>query len=115
MVSGEVWGMPMRFLADCRARQAFDLLGNTWNPVVLHALRHGPRRPAELRRVIGGIRPKVLTETVRRLEGAGLVSRSVGRDRVEYALTELGCSLLGPIDALGRWAHEWGDEVRVEG
>lgn len=33
----------MTFLADCRARQAFDLLANTWNPVVLHALRHGPR------------------------------------------------------------------------
>ncbi|MCC8249970.1 helix-turn-helix transcriptional regulator [Saccharothrix sp. NEAU-S10] len=103
------------FLADCRARQAFDLLANTWNPVVLHALRHGPRRPAELRRVIGGIRPKVLTETVRRLEGAGLVARTVWRDRVEYGLTDLGRSLLEPIDALGRWAHERGDEVRLDG
>ncbi|QQQ73526.1 helix-turn-helix transcriptional regulator [Saccharothrix sp. 6-C] len=105
----------MDFLADCRARQAFDLLANTWNPVVLHALRHGPRRPAELRRVIGGIRPKVLTETVRRLEGAGLVVRAVSPDRVEYGLTDLGRSLLGPIDALGRWAHERGDEVTLDG
>jgi DNA-binding HxlR family transcriptional regulator len=99
------------FLADCRARQAFDLLANTWNPVVLHALRHGPRRPSELRREIGGIRPKVLTETLRRLAASGLVSRDAGRDRVEYGLTDLGRSLLDPIDALGRWAHERGDEV----
>ncbi|MEU4746799.1 helix-turn-helix domain-containing protein [Actinosynnema sp. NPDC023658] len=105
----------MTFLADCRARQAFDLLANTWNPVVLHALRHGPRRPADLRRTIGGIRPKVLTETVRRLEGAGLVARTALRDRVEYSLTDLGRSLLDPIDALGRWAHERGDEVGLDG
>lgn len=104
----------MTFLADCRARQAFDLLGNTWNPVVLHALRHGPRRPAELRRAIGGIRPKVLTETVRRLAGAGLVLRRELRDRVEYELTDLGRSLLEPIDALGRWAHERGDEITLD-
>ncbi|WP_158845737.1 winged helix-turn-helix transcriptional regulator [Saccharothrix deserti] len=103
----------MTFLADCRARQAFDLLANTWNPVVLHALRHGPRRPADLRRAIGGIRPKVLTETVRRLEAAGLVARNAFRDRVEYELTDLGRSLLGPIDALGRWAHDRGDEIRL--
>ncbi|MCE6997247.1 helix-turn-helix transcriptional regulator [Saccharothrix sp. S26] len=103
----------MTFLADCRARQAFDLLANTWNPVVLHALRHGPRRPSDLRRAIGGIRPKVLTETVRRLEGAGLVVRTAGRGRVEYGLTDLGRSLLDPIDALGRWAQEHGDGIRL--
>ncbi|MFI9007809.1 winged helix-turn-helix transcriptional regulator [Actinosynnema sp. NPDC053489] len=104
----------MEFLADCRARQAFDLLANTWNPVVLHALRHGPRRPAQLRRTIGGIRSKVLTETVRRLEAAGLVARTAWPDRVEYALTDLGRSLLDPIDALGRWAHERGDELTLD-
>ncbi|NUT47052.1 MAG: helix-turn-helix transcriptional regulator [Saccharothrix sp.] len=104
----------MTFLADCRARQAFDLLANTWNPVVLHALRHGPRRPADLRRAIGGIRAKVLTETVRRLAAAGLVDRRASPGRVEYGLTELGRSLLEPIDALGRWAHERGHEVRLD-
>lgn len=106
-------GGTMAFLADCRARLAFDLLANTWHPVLLHALRHGPRRPADLRRTIGGIRPKVLTEALRRLQAAGLVDRHVHRDRVEYALTDLGRSLLDPIDALGRWAHERGDEVRL--
>lgn len=33
-----------RLLADCRARLGFDLLANTWNPVVLYALATGPRR-----------------------------------------------------------------------
>ncbi|MFI6403570.1 winged helix-turn-helix transcriptional regulator [Streptomyces sp. NPDC050548] len=102
------------FLADCRARLAFDLLGNTWNCVVLWALRHGPRRPGQLRGRIGGISQKVLTETLRRLEFNGLVARrSYGGSppRVEYELTALGRTLLEPIDAFGAWAFEHGDEV----
>ncbi len=102
------------FLADCRARLAFDLLANTWNAVVLWALRHGPRRPGALREHIGGISPKVLTETLRRLESNGLVERTAYAEappRVEYALTPLGRTLLGPIDAFGAWAFEHGDEV----
>jgi DNA-binding HxlR family transcriptional regulator len=101
-------------LADCRARLAFDLLGNTWNPVVLWALRHGPSRPGALRVRIGGISPKVLTKTLRRLEGAGLVVRQAyggAPPRVEYGLTALGRTLLAPVEALGVWAHAHGDEV----
>ncbi|MEU0007411.1 helix-turn-helix domain-containing protein [Streptomyces sp. NPDC006314] len=102
------------FLADCRARLAFDLLANTWNSVVLWALRDAPQRPGALRERIGGISQKVLTETLRRLEFNGLVERrSYGGapPRVEYGLTPLGRSLLAPIDAFGVWAFEHGDEV----
>ncbi|MFK4109514.1 winged helix-turn-helix transcriptional regulator [Streptomyces sp. NPDC002176] len=102
------------FLADCRARLAFDLLSNTWNAVVLWALREGPRRPVELRERIGGISSKVLTETLRRLQFNGLVDRQTDDDRpsrVEYQLTALGETLLSPIDAVGAWAFDYGDEV----
>ncbi|MEE1752742.1 winged helix-turn-helix transcriptional regulator [Streptomyces sp. SP18CS02] len=102
------------YLADCRARLAFDLLSNTWNAVVLWSLRDGPRRPGELREHIGGISPKVLTETLRRLEFNGLVERHAYAEappRVEYGLTALGRTLLAPIDAFGAWAFEHGDEV----
>ncbi|WP_129841696.1 helix-turn-helix domain-containing protein [Streptomyces sp. RFCAC02] len=102
------------FLADCRARLAFDLLAHTWDGVVLWALRDGPCRPRELRRRVGGISPKVLTGTLHRLRDSGLVSSRRHREappRVEYALTPLGRSLLGPLEALGAWAAEHGDEV----
>jgi DNA-binding HxlR family transcriptional regulator len=102
------------FIADCRARLAFDLLGNTWNAVVIWSLRHGPRRPHELRRRIGGISAKVLNETLRRLEFHGLVRRRRYREappRVEYELTPLGRTLLPPIEAFGDWAFRHGDEV----
>ncbi|MGN5630918.1 winged helix-turn-helix transcriptional regulator [Streptomyces sp. AC154] len=101
-----------RLLADCRARLGFDLLANTWNAVIICALDEGPRRPGDLRAEIGGISAKVLTETLRRLEGYGLVERRAfaqAPPRVEYALTVLGRSLLEPIGALGRWSAEYGD------
>ncbi len=97
----------MELLADCRTRLAFDLLANTWHPVVVWALRDGPRRHGELRRVIGGISAKVLTEALRRLEFDGLIERRDGA----YALTELGISLLAPIEGFGRWAADHGDDV----
>ncbi|MER5352656.1 helix-turn-helix domain-containing protein [Kitasatospora sp. NPDC002551] len=102
------------FLADCRARLAFDLLANTWNAVVLWALRDGPLRPVELRERIGGISSKVLTETLHRLRFNGLVERHAlpgAPPRVEYRLTALGRTFLAPIDAVGAWAFEHGDEV----
>ncbi|MFD5316976.1 winged helix-turn-helix transcriptional regulator [Streptomyces sp. NPDC127098] len=102
------------FIADCQARLAFDLLAHTWNPVLLWTLRHGPARPADLRRRVGGISPKVLTETLRRLEHHGLVTHRRYREappRVEYELTALGRTLLPAIEALGDWAHTHGDDV----
>lgn len=105
---------PDALLADCRARLAFDLLANRWNAVVLWALRHGPARPVDLRARIGGISAKVLTETLRRLEYNGLVDRRAFRaapPKVEYALTDLGATLLGPIGAFGEWAFAYGDAV----
>nr|WP_042189778.1 helix-turn-helix domain-containing protein [Kibdelosporangium sp. MJ126-NF4] len=92
--------------ADCPARLAFDIVSNTWNAVVIWALKDGPLRHSELRRRIGGISAKVLTETLRRLEDYGLVVAG-------YELTGLGRTLLQPIEAMGRWAHEHGPEVTV--
>lgn len=94
-------------LADCQARLGFDLLANTWNSVVIYALRTGPARPGELRERVGGISAKVLTETLRRLEHHGLVARHArggSPPRVEYELTGLGQSLLGPIRTVADWS-----------
>lgn len=102
------------FLADCPARVALDLFATRWTAVVVYALRDGPRRPGELRAGIGGISHKVLTETLRRLERAGLVRRrryAEAPPRVEYELTAPGVELLEPIYALGGWAHRHADTV----
>src|SRR5690606_20683154 len=62
-------------VADCRLRAATDLFAHMWDPVVLAALRTGPRRRRELRAAIGGISDKVLTDALRRLLANGLIER----------------------------------------
>ncbi|WP_431958624.1 winged helix-turn-helix transcriptional regulator [Nocardia lijiangensis] len=100
--------------SDCPARMGVDLFGNSWLPVIVYMLRDGPMRPGELRDVIGGISQKMLTQTLRRMEQLTLVQRrrfAEAPPRVEYALTEAGRDLLGPIYALGEWVDKHGRAV----
>lgn len=102
------------FLADCPARQAVDLIADKWTVVVLSGLSQGPVRHGELVELIGGISRKMLTQTLRRLEAHGLVRRQAYAEvppRVEYELTPLGATLIGPIHVLTEWARENGDAV----
>ncbi|WP_307858253.1 winged helix-turn-helix transcriptional regulator [Cellulomonas fulva] len=58
--------------------------------------------------------PKALTETLRAMEHDGLVvrdDRGGNPPHVEYALTPLGRSLLGPLGALRAWAETHVPEI----
>ncbi len=70
-------------------------------------LGDGPKRFSALRRAIDGISQRMLTLTLRGLERDGLISRTVEPTippKVEYALTDLGRTLLVPVAALAQWA-----------
>lgn len=85
-----------------------------WGPLVICALRKGPRRYGELRRAIGPVSPKMLTQTLRKLEAYGLVGRHVEPTvppSVEYSLTSLGESLTGPLEDVFRWAEAHVSEI----
>lgn len=102
------------FLADCPARLAVEIIADKWAVVVLYGLADKPRRHGELAGLIGGISRKVLTHTLRRLEGSGLVARHPYAEtppRVEYELTELGRTLIDPIRMLAQWAEAHGDAI----
>ncbi|MFE4214722.1 winged helix-turn-helix transcriptional regulator [Streptomyces sp. NPDC056844] len=100
------------FLADCPARLAIEIIADKWAVVVVFALSRRPCRHGELVGLIGGISRKVLTQTLRKLQGYGLVERHVYEDaRVEYSLTELGRTLVVPITALTEWADRHGEAV----
>ena len=106
------------FLADCPARTTLSLIANTWSVVVVFGLGRGPQRYSDLRDRIGGISNKVLTQTLRRLEASKLVERrtlATAPTGVEYRLTALGESLLGPVSVLARWAEEHVDELADDG
>ncbi|NAS26291.1 transcriptional regulator [Herbidospora sp. NEAU-GS84] len=102
------------FLADCPARLAIEIISDKWAAVVLFALSRGPCRHGELVDLVGGVSRKVLTQTLRRLQGYGLVERHAYAEappRVEYALTDLGLTLVEPIEVLTDWARANGDAI----
>jgi DNA-binding HxlR family transcriptional regulator len=96
------------FDPDCPTRVVLDRIGDKWTVLVIGALIDGPLRFSVLRARIGGVAPKVLTQTLRTMERDGLLTRTVFAQvppRVDYALTELGTSLSGPIAVLTDWAE----------
>jgi len=93
---------------DCRAVSGIlSRIGDKWSVLIIARLGEGPRRFNEIKRIVGGISQRMLTLTLRNLERDGLVSRTVTPTvppRVDYALTDLGRDLLGPVNALSEWA-----------
>lgn len=80
-----------------------DLLANKWSALALGAMEEGPQRFSALRNRLEGVSPKVLTQTLRRLEDHGLVSREIFAEvpvRVEYSLTPLGRDACAPLTQL---------------
>ncbi|MFV0292696.1 MAG: winged helix-turn-helix transcriptional regulator [Paracoccus sp. (in: a-proteobacteria)] len=102
--------------ANCPIRDVLDRLGDQWSFLVLDALAGGTRRFNELLRMIGDISKQMLSRTLRRLEEDGFVTRTIHAEvppRVEYTLTGLGKSILGPVDALVKWAEAHHDLIRA--
>lgn len=92
----------------CPAHATLDVVGGLWKvPIVWH-LFGGTRRFSELRRAIGTITQKTLTQQLRELERDGVVSRKVYAQvppRVEYSLTARGMSLKPVVRAMCRWGE----------
>jgi DNA-binding HxlR family transcriptional regulator len=97
------------FDPDCPSRVVLDRIAGKWTGLIVLALGDETLRFGELRARIGGVAPKVLTQTLRSMEDDGLITRHVYAEvppRVEYALTDLGRSLDEPLLAIQRWAEK---------
>ena len=89
------------------SRRLLGVIGDKWKPFVLFILGKGMKRYGELQRCLPDVSKKMLTQTLRVLEGDGLLKRTVYAEvppKVEYDLTPLGRSFLGPVMSLCRWA-----------
>lgn len=96
------------YSARCPCRVLLDVVSSKWSVMVVEALAEGDCRFAQLHRKLEGISPKVLTTTLRRLQSAGMVDRTVYAEvpaRVVYSLTETGESAVAPVHALRQWAQ----------
>jgi DNA-binding HxlR family transcriptional regulator len=114
-VSGSTRGRP-RLDAEACGRadgslvRAFDLLGKRWTGVVLGALSGGPTGFRALSRSVEGISDSMLSDRLRELCNAGLVTRTVTAGpplSVTYALTDAGRAFLPALAQISRWAEEY--------
>lgn len=113
-----------RFLRVCEeerdgeefVRDLLSRLGDKWSILVISTLAGGPLRFTELQRSMAGISHRMLSVTLRALVTDGLVSRESFDEvppRVEYSLTPLGHTLLGPVLGLIDWARDHQLEVEA--
>jgi DNA-binding HxlR family transcriptional regulator len=106
----EIWPLPEM----CLSMVLLDDIADKWAILTIAALSQGSSRFNQLRRTLRGITQKTLTQTLRRLERSGIISRTVldtSPVSVEYAVTPLGRTLAGPFSAMYRWAAAYQSEV----
>ncbi len=93
--------------SECPVRDVLDRVGDKWSVLILAALAERPHRFGELKRAIGDISQRMLTQTLRKLQADGLIEREVfatSPPSVEYRLSPMGQSILEPLRALIDWA-----------
>lgn len=87
------------------------ILSSPWTLLLLHRLHlEGPKRFGELRRRLGAISTKTLTERLRMLEAEGWVTRHYVPTippQVTYALAKRVLELDGVLVELDRIAERW--------
>jgi DNA-binding HxlR family transcriptional regulator len=89
------------------ARQVLQIIADTWTPIVLFCMKGRTRRFNELQRSIPDISQKMLTQTLRKLERRGLLTRLVHPvvpPHVDYSLTPAGSKFAEAVALLCEWA-----------
>ncbi len=100
---------------NCPVRDVMDKLSGKWSVLLLLELSAEAKRFGVLRRAIPDISQRMLTQTLRDLERDGFINRTVYPTKppsVEYALTELGVSLMPLILSIVHWADKHHDVIR---
>lgn len=97
-------------LPACPVEVALLLIGDKWKVLILRELVEGKKRFGELKKAIGSVSQKMLTQQLRVMEQDGLVHRKVYPEvppRVEYSLTSTGSSLKPILDAMNQWGESY--------
>ena len=94
----------------CSFEFALDMVSGKWKALILWYLKDETMRYGELKKVLGKITQKMLTQTLRELEKYQLITRKVYPvvpPKVEYTITEHGKKLIPIFEMM----LEWGDDV----
>ena len=103
-------------LPDCPVEMTLQLIGNRWKVLILRDLLDGTKRFGELKKSVGSISQKVLTQNLREMESSGLVIRKVYAEvppRVDYTLTETGYSLQPILDSMVEWGTSYKNNLSL--
>lgn len=94
---------------SCPIRQVLSRVTGKWQVLIILALEHGALRFGVLKRTIGDVTQRVLTQNLRGLERDGYLTRTVDAGppiAVHYALTPRGQQLLALLKQMCSWAAE---------
>jgi DNA-binding HxlR family transcriptional regulator len=93
-------------VSRCPIEEVMQILSGRWPTLLIYYLKQGTKRFSDLRRDNPTISHRMLALELRKLEDAGIVTRTEFGGyplRVEYDLTAAGHTLVPLIDALGAW------------
>jgi DNA-binding HxlR family transcriptional regulator len=102
--------IPAGDVSLCPVLAAVGVIGTEWRLSIVHKLLSGPQRFSELLRWNPKLNAKTLSATLKFLENAGVVQRTVVSTRpfsVVYALTEMGLGLAPATRELQAWGERW--------
>lgn len=100
---------------NCGMEAVLDLIAGKWKLLIVYHLMHGGQlRFSELRRLVGNVSEKMLSQQLKEMACDGLVQRIDFRTvppHVEYALTGFGKSLARTLQPLCAWGSENMEEI----
>ncbi|MCZ7662797.1 MAG: helix-turn-helix transcriptional regulator [Thermoleophilia bacterium] len=94
----------------CPVLKTADIISGKWTLLILRDLSEGINRFSALERSLTGISPKTLSERLKALEKAGVITRHSYAEvppRVEYSLTDRGLDLIPLIDHMRDYGAKW--------
>ena len=102
--------------SNCPAEEAIRALSGRWKLSILNAICDRPKHFGELRRSLGDITQKMLTQQLRQMERDGIIQREViagNVPQVEYSLTQSGKKLRPIVAAIEAWGATRGHTVNA--
>ena len=96
--------------SPCPIATVLDLVGDKWTLVVMRDLFVGKSKFGEFEQSPERIPTNILSERLKRLEGAGMIERAPYQERpvrYAYALTRKGRGFLPVLQEMCRWGNKF--------
>lgn len=99
-----------RKIHPCPVQTCLNFIADKWKVLIIRDLLTGTKRFSELKKSLGPVTQKMLTQQLREMEADGLIHRKVYAvvpPKVEYSLTEFGLTLTPVINSMREWGLEY--------